>query len=233
MNSVQGKSLALRLTSVGTTYKIRTGILKSSLYWALSDISFDVYEGETLGVIGGNGAGKSTLLRLLSGIIIPDRGSIESFNNIVSLLTLNVGFVPHLSGQENAILSGMMLGMSRLEVVEKLPEILEFSELGDFIDHPAWTYSSGMRARLGFAVAFQADPDIILIDEALGVGDKAFREKSSAVMHDKIKSNKTIVVVSHNMKTIRDLCDRVVWIEDGSVKMIGATADILAEYNGK
>jgi len=230
MNSVDAKPLALRLSAVGVSYKVKTGLLKSSLHWALNDISFAVHQGEILGVIGGNGAGKSTLLRLLSGIVAPDRGVFEDFGNMISLLALNVGFIPHLSGRKNAVLSGMMLGMSRSEVVEKLPEILDFSELGASIDQPAWTYSTGMRLRLGFAVAFQADPDVILIDEALGVGDKVFREKSSTAMRDKILSNKTIVVVSHNMKTIKELCDRVVWVEGGSIRMIGKTTGVVREY---
>jgi len=230
MSSLDQGRVALQLFDVGVSYRIRTGMLKSRLHWALKNISFDLYHGETLGVIGRNGAGKSTLLRLLSGILAPDQGELDDFGNSASLLALKVGFVPHLTGRENAVISGMLLGLSHQEMIDKLPDIMSFSELGDFIDQQTWTYSAGMKARLGFAVAFQADPDIILIDEVLGVGDKQFNAKSTELMHEKIHSDKTIVIVSHNMETIREHCDRVIWIEDGTIKMQGGTADVLAAY---
>ncbi|RMG92892.1 MAG: ABC transporter ATP-binding protein [Zetaproteobacteria bacterium] len=222
--------LALTLDRVGVAYRIREGLFRSRLFWALQDVSFDVFYGETLGVIGRNGAGKSTLLRLLSGIIAPDKGKISTFDNRASLLTLQAGFIPHLTGRENAILSGMMLGMSREQIMEKMSEIAEFAELGDFIDQPAWTYSTGMRVRLGFAVAVQADPDIILIDEVLGVGDRVFRRKTAQLMQEKIQSDKTIVLVSHSLEMVRQLCDRVVWIERGKVRMEGDPKTVLSAY---
>lgn len=147
-------------------------------FWALKDISFDIFHGETLGVIGRNGVGKSTLLCLIAGIIDPDMGTVFRAENChASLLSLQVGFVPQLTGRENAVLSGILLGMHRETIESRMEEIIAFSELDEFIDQPIYTYSTGMRARLGFSVAFQTDPDILLVDEVLGVGDADFREK--------------------------------------------------------
>jgi lipopolysaccharide transport system ATP-binding protein len=215
---------------VGVHYERRHGIFRSQRFWALEDISFSLYHGETLGIIGRNGAGKSTLLRLLAGIIGPDRGRVEQHGCRASLLSLQAGFLPRLSGRENAILSGILLGLSRKSVLRKLASIFEFAELQDAIDEPLHTYSAGMRARLGFAVAFQANPDILLVDEVLGVGDQQFREKSSLALRELICSDKTVVLVSHNLDTIRDLCDRLVWIKDRRTFREGATDDVLQEY---
>jgi len=199
-------------------------------YWALKNVSFDLFQGETLGVIGRNGVGKTTLLRVIAGLISPDRGRLRGARVTASLLSLQVGFLPHLTGRENGILSGLLLGMRRREVVRKMPEIAAFAELGDFLDQPVNTYSSGMRARLGFAVAFHADPDIILADEVLGVGDAEFRKKSEAAMREQIRSNKTVVLVSHNAASIRQLCDRAVWLENGESRAQGETKDVLDQY---
>ena len=226
-------NLALRLRNVGVSYTLSRGLFHKHLYWALKDLSFDLYHGETLGILGRNGAGKSTLLRLLTGIIEPDRGTIERDDSQVSLLSLGVGFVKHLTGRENAILSGILLGMRRQEVEAHMPDIIDFAELDEFIDQPLRTYSSGMRARLGFSVAFQADPDILLVDEVLGVGDLAFNQKSTAVMKERIKSNRTVVIVSHSMSTMRELCDRVVWIDDGKTLMQGNPKQVLRAYTDK
>ena len=196
----------------------------------LDTISFDVFRGETLGVIGRNGAGKSTLLKLLAGIIAPDSGSLEFRGPRASLLSLQVGFLPHLSGRQNAILSGMLLGWTRREVVALLPDIVSFAELEDHIDDPTRTYSAGMRARLGFSVAFFTDPEVLLIDEVLGVGDIDFRKKSTEAMRQRINSNKTVVLVSHNLGTIESLCNRVVWIEGGRLLDVGEPNRILKEY---
>ena len=163
----------------------------------LQDISLDLYQGETLGIIGRNAAGKSTLLRLIAGIIRQDRGLFVHRAQSTALLSLQAGFVPYLSGRENAIVSGLLLGLRRAEVEDKMQDIIDFSELGDFIDLPLSSYSSGMRARMGFAVAYQVDPDILLIDETLGDGDEAFQAKSSRAMHERIRSDRTIVLVSH------------------------------------
>jgi lipopolysaccharide transport system ATP-binding protein len=224
---------ALSLRNVAVSYRRRAGVLQWSKYWALKDVSFDVYHGETLGVIGKNGAGKSTLLRVLAGIIAPDRGEIRVNDCRVSLLSLQVGFIQHLTGRQNAILSGMLLGLRRREVEERMDEIVAFSELDEFMDEPVRSYSTGMRARLGFSVAFQADPDVLLVDEVLGVGDMAFRKKSSEAMRERIRSNKTVVLVSHGLQTIEDLCDRVIWIDSGKSREEGSVKRILELYEAQ
>jgi lipopolysaccharide transport system ATP-binding protein len=224
------KKPVLSLRNVGAYYWRRKSYLKRERFWALKDVSFDLYQGESLGIIGRNGAGKSTLLQLLASIIYPDRGTLVNNGYRAALLSLQIGFVPYLTGRENAILSGMLLGMHREEIEAKMDEIIGFSELGNFFDEPISSYSAGMRARLGFSVAFQLEPDILLIDEVLGVGDAEFREKSSAMMRQKIRSNMTIVLVSHDTGTIHKLCDRVVWIEQGQTWMEGDTNSITQKY---
>jgi lipopolysaccharide transport system ATP-binding protein len=207
------------------------GLRRRRRFWVLQDISFDLYPGETLGIIGRNAAGKSTLLRLLAGIIRQDRGAFVNRGLSTALLSLQAGFVPYLSGRENAILSGLLLGLRRAEVENKMQAIIDFSELGDFIDLPLSSYSSGMRARLGFAVAYQVDPDILLIDETLGVGDEAFQAKSSRAMHERIRSDRTIVLVSHAPGTVQALCDRAVWIEEGITRAVGDVSEVLRAYH--
>ncbi|MCP8462392.1 ABC transporter ATP-binding protein [Pseudomonas sp. ZM23] len=224
--------LILRAENVGLSYRQRVGMLRYESFWALQDVSFDLFEGETLGVIGNNGAGKSTLLRMIAGIVDPDRGTLERRKPLnASLLALNVGFKPELSGRDNVIIGGLLLGMSRDELRRRMDEIREFSDLGDFFERPVGTYSTGMRARLGFAVAIHADPDILLIDEILGVGDQTFREKSHAAMKAKIKQGKTVILVSHSMEAIRDLCHRVLWIERGKLVLCGDTPKVVETYH--
>ncbi|MDC1287776.1 ABC transporter ATP-binding protein [Gammaproteobacteria bacterium] len=220
----------ISLQGVGLTYSVRSGLFKWSKFTPLHSISFDLHRGETVGVIGRNGAGKSSLLRMMAGILEPDEGLIINYGAQVSLLSLGVGFVPHLNGRQNTILSGMLLGLSRREISLKMDAIIEFSGLGDFIDQPLRSYSSGMRARLGFSVAIQVAPDVLLIDEVLGVGDQDFRTKSTAEMKKLIRSDKTIVLVSHNLSTVRELCNRLVWIEDGCIKQTGEVETVLEKY---
>jgi lipopolysaccharide transport system ATP-binding protein len=221
----------LSLRNVGVYYKRRRGVFGEP-FWALKDISFDLYQGETLGIIGRNGVGKSTLLRLIAGIIQPNKGTLINYgNHQASLLSLQLGFIYYLTGRENALLSGMFMGLRKREIQARMEAIINFAELGTFIDQPIATYSSGMVARLGFSVAFQVDPDILLIDEVLGVGDAEFSQKSARVMQEKIRSNKTIIFVSHHAVLIQQLCDRVVWIEDGTSKAEGDTASVLKEYH--
>lgn len=220
----------IELKNVGVCYKRKAGYMRQAKFWALHDVSFDLKHGETLGVIGRNGAGKSTLLRLLSGILAPDTGELIRRTDRISLLALQAGFIPYLSGRQNAILSGIMLGLSRREVEARMDEMVRFAELEDFIDEPLRTYSSGMRVRLGFTVAFQADPDVLLIDEVLGVGDASFKEKSSAAMREKIASDKTVVIVTHHPETILDLCDRVVWVEKGVTVEMGEPHEVVKHY---
>ncbi|HEX7966541.1 MAG TPA: ABC transporter ATP-binding protein [Gammaproteobacteria bacterium] len=220
----------IELKNVGVRYRRKAGFLRSSAFWALHDVSFDLRHGETLGVIGRNGAGKSTLLRLLAGILAPDNGCIVRRTERVSLLALQAGFIPSLTGRQNAVLSGILLGMTRRQVEESMDEIVRFAELQQFIDEPVRTYSSGMRARLGFTVASRADPDVLLIDEVLGTGDASFKEKSSAVMRQKIASDKTVVIVTHQTDTVLELCDRVVWVEKGATVEIGEPKAVVERY---
>jgi len=230
MNMKADRQPVISLGGVGVFYWRRAGMLRRERYWVLRDVSFDLYHGETLGVIGRNGVGKSTLLRLLAGIIKPDCGQMKSGDFHATMLSLQLGFVPQLSGRENAILSAMLLGISRADALACMDGVIAFSELGSFIDQPVHTYSVGMKARLGFAVAFQVDPDIILIDEVLGVGDSEFQEKSATAMRQKIHSNKTVVLVSHSQAILKQLCDRVVWIEDGCVRAEGDVGEVLDRY---
>lgn len=200
-------------------------------FWALKDISFDLYRGETLGVIGGNGSGKSTLMRILAGVTAPDRGKLWVAEGAqVQLLSIGLGFEQVLSGRENAILSGMLLGKSRAYMQSRLSRILEFSGLGDFFDQPVYTYSSGMRARLGFSVAIEAEPDVLLLDEVLGVGDTEFRARSSEMIKEKVRSNKTVVLISHNPKTHRELSNRCLWIHEGRSRQMGTVDEVTAAY---
>jgi lipopolysaccharide transport system ATP-binding protein len=216
--------------NVAYYYVKRKGYFSSHKFWALKDVSFALHKGESLGVIGRNGAGKTTLLQLLAGIISPDEGSLINHGYTASLLSLQAGFIPYLTGRENTYLSGMILGIGMRDIREKMEEIKEFSGLEDFFDQPVGSYSSGMRARLGFSIAFQLDPDVLLVDEVLGVGDEIFKEKSSKAMKDKIRSNKTVVLVSHSISTIQELCDRAVWIEGGVTRAEGKTEHVIKEY---
>lgn len=219
--------------NVGLSYRQRIGLLRHERFWGLRDVSFQLRAGETLGVIGSNGAGKSTLLRLIAGIVDPDRGQMWRKPGVTgNLLALNVGFKPELSGRENIMLSGLLLGLSHRQISERIDEIHAYTELKDFFERPVGTYSTGMRARLGFALAIHADPDILLIDEVLGVGDESFKIKSHEAMKAKIKSNKTVVLVSHSMEAIRSLCDRVLWLHEGRSIMCGEAGEVVDAYLG-
>ena len=226
------KSIILSLRNVGLSYTRRQGIFRRNKYWALRDVSLDLYNGETLGIIGKNGVGKSTLLKVIAGIISPDRGEMVVWQKEmkISLISLQAGFNRNLSGRENAILSGMLLGATKDAVMLHINDIISFSELNEFIDEPVGTYSTGMLARLGFSVAYYVNPDVILLDEVLGVGDEIFRIKSTDAMKKRILSDKTVVLVSHNVKLVGELCNRVVWIEEGMMKSQGNVADVLQDY---
>ncbi len=217
----------------GVCYRRSHGFFKGakSDFWALKDVSFEVRSGEILGIIGRNGAGKSTLLRVVAGIILADQGTVEIRAGLRStLLSIGVGSHSSLSGRENAILNGMMLGATKEHMVRHLERIREFSELGDFFDEPIYTYSSGMHARLGFATAMEADPDVMLIDEVLAVGDTNFQHKSAEALKSRLRSGKTAILVSHDSNTIRDLCRRAVWIEDGVSQGEGEAGEITRKY---
>lgn len=221
----------LSVERVGVDYSVSRSLFFNTKKTALKDVSFELFQGESLGVIGRNGAGKSTLLKLLAGVIEPDRGVIKGKDNLtISLLALQAGFDMHLSGYDNIYLSGLLLGFSQKEVEQRVEEIIAFSELNESIHHPVKTYSTGMRARLGFSIAYRLNADILLIDEIIGVGDIDFREKSISAMKERIRSEQTVIFVSHHGPTIRNLCKRAVWIEDGETKMIGDSKLVIAEY---
>jgi len=220
----------IELQEVAFNYIRRAGYFSRNTFWALKNVSFALHKGESLGLIGRNGAGKSTLLRLLAGIVNPDKGKVVNHGCTATLLSLQAGFTPYLSGRKNAMLSGMMLGMDKKAMREKIESIKYFSGLGEFFEYPVHSYSAGMKARLGFSVAFQVDTDIILIDEVLGVGDESFKKMSTKAMRTKILSNQTVVLVSHNQQTLSELCTRIVWIENGTVQMTGEPRPVLDAY---
>jgi ABC-type polysaccharide/polyol phosphate transport system ATPase subunit len=198
--------------------------------WAVEDVSFDVMPGESLGIIGRNGTGKSTILKLASGIIHPSAGQVVIRGRLSALLELGAGFHPDLTGRENIFLNGSILGMSKEEVIRCFDSIVEFSELGEFIDMPVKHYSSGMYMRLGFSVAVHVDPDILIIDEILAVGDQAFQSKCIDRIYEMKRKGTTIIIVSHNLRTIQELCTRIIWLEHGLIKMIGDPEDIIDTY---
>lgn len=219
----------IELEHVGVAFAAGRSIA-GGRFWALEDVSMTLSRGERLGVIGRNGAGKSTLLRVLAGILEPDRGRVRRKPVSCQLLALALGFQPHLSGRDNAILSGLMLGLRRREINARLPAIREFSELGDFFEQPIATYSTGMNMRLAFSVALQVEPDVMLIDEVLSVGDAEFREKSREALQRRTGEGSTIVLVSHDEDQIRRRCDRVLWLEHGRNVMVGPCAEVFEAY---
>ena len=218
------------LREVALSYKKRH-FLRQKPSTVLSNLNLEIRSGETLGVIGRNGAGKSTLLKIIAGVIKPNAGQLEMQEGVTSaLLTYQLGFNDALTGKENAIYSSLLLNRSRVQAEASIEEIFEFAGLESYIDTPLSQYSSGMRARLGFSVALFADPDMILIDEALGVGDHQFREKSTEAIKDWILTDKTVVFVSHDESSIRALCDRVIWLEHGNLIYSGDTNEVLDLY---
>lgn len=226
------KDVALiSLRDVACTFYARKSRIKLRQVEALKNISLDIHEGETLGIIGANGAGKSTFLQVLAQILMPTQGEFYMREGLaVSLLTLQLGFSPDLTGCENAILGAMYLGYTRKEAEGRLQRVLDFAELGAWADEPIRTYSTGMSARLGFAVALEMESDIMLIDEIMGVGDAYFQQKSTKVLLEKMQSGQTTVLVSHSDVTMRSLCSRVVWLHKGTIRMIGDSDDVLDEY---
>ena len=202
-------------------------------FWALDDVSFAVEHGSTLGIIGSNGSGKSTMLKCLTGIYRPDKGSVSVNGNVAALLELGAGFHTELSGRENVYLNGAILGMSKKDVKRQFDSIVEFAGLERFIDTPVKNFSSGMTIRLGFSIATHVEPEILLIDEVLTVGDQAFQRKSSEKIEEFRRDGRTIVVVSHSLPAVQQLCKEVVWLEKGKLKMRGPSADVIAAYTGE
>jgi len=201
-------------------------------HWALRDISFDVHRGERVGIIGCNGAGKTTLLQIICGITHPTHGTATVSGSIAPILALGAGFDKELTGRENAMIGGAILGLRRSVIEKKLPAIEAFAEIGEFFYQPLRMYSSGMAARLAFAICALADADILIVDEALSVGDASFTDKCDAFIQDFAKRG-TILIVSHDLATLQTLCDRVVWIEDGYVRQIGKPTEVLMAYAEK
>ena len=236
------KEIAIEVKNVHIQYKLmknfsiqrnllRRDADKPEVFEAVKGISFDVEKGEILGVIGKNGSGKSTLLRSIAGVFSPNEGTIDLKNHSVSLLSLGVGFKDTLTGRDNIFLSGMLLGFNEAQIKEKEESIIEFSELGQFIDMPVKTYSSGMYSKLAFAITSSLETDIILVDEVLSVGDEHFKKKSMARMEELIgDKNRTVIIVSHSIETLEKLCDRVIWMNDGLIMEIGETIPVLELY---
>ncbi len=243
--STGDRGLAISVQDVHVTYRInlqKVPTLKSAIVrlgrrqrvirevHALQGVSFDVPHGKVMGVIGANGAGKSTLMRTVAGILAPSEGRIEVTGRVSTLLALGVGFNAALTGRENVTLGGLAAGLSRSEIKQRYTEITDFAELGEFMDMPMRTYSSGMYSRLAFAVAVHMDPDILIIDEALSAGDAAFKEKAHQRMNELVAKARTMLVVSHALGTIKELCDEAIWLHKGRLVRRGAPEEIIAAY---
>ncbi len=234
--------IALEVNHVSIDYKnlmhmsmhqalLKKDVKRADIVRAVDDVSFSVEKGKILGIVGRNGSGKTTLLRSIAGIFRPDEGWIDTKGNRVSLMAIGIGFNPNNTGRENILKSGMLLGCPLDYVKAHMDEIIEFSELGDFIERPVRTYSSGMYSKLSFAVTAILDTDIMLVDEVLSVGDEHFRKKSYKKMEELMLSNRTVLIVSHATDTLKKFCDEVLWINDGKFVKIGPTDEVLAEYD--
>lgn len=235
--------IAVRVDHLGKKFRIyseRNQSLKSALmrgrvskydqFWALRDLSLEVTKGTTLGLVGGNGSGKSTLLKTLAKIYWPDEGEIEYFGRMSALLEVGSGFHPELTGKENIFLNGSILGMKRKEIEERFEQIVEFSGVREFIDQPVKNYSSGMYVRLGFSVAIHVEPDILVVDEVLAVGDAAFQSQCFERFRELKCQGTTIILVSHDMEAVNNLCDEVAWIKKGTLQMVGPALDVTQAY---
>ncbi len=233
--AIEVKNLSISYKSL-KAYSIKKMLLKgksnkNDSYQAVKDVSFAVPKGEIWGIIGKNGSGKSTMLRAIAGIFAPDKGTIDLKGHSVSLLAIGVGFKVNLTGRENIMLVGLLLGFTEKEIKEKTESIIEFSELGDFIDKPVRTYSSGMHSKLAFSITAILETDIMLVDEVLSVGDEHFKKKSMKKMRELIgDENRTVLIVSHSIPTLKELCSKVIWMHDGEIKMIGEPTEVLDQY---
>ena len=231
--SIVLRNIGLRFPKQRGLIRILLGLFKRQKpteFVALEDVSLEIQRGEVIGIIGRNGSGKSTLLRVIAGIYPPDEGEVYAAGDISLLAGLGTGFSQHQTGRENALLYGSILGHNEREMNEKIDEIIEFSELGTFIDEPIRTYSAGMKARLGLAVASAINPNILLIDEVLGVGDPNFREKSKKKILNMVNGASTVVIVSHSFGLMTDICDRVVLIDQGHIEFVGKPQDAIKRY---
>jgi ABC-type polysaccharide/polyol phosphate transport system ATPase subunit len=227
--------IAIQCKNVAVFYPAANSIFPNKKnkkgFWALKDVSFELNRGDIVGVVGSNGAGKSTILSVISGIIEADKGEINTFNHSSMLLSINAGLSSGLSGRKNIFMVGLTMGLSKKLIEEKIDEIIEFTDLGEFIDKPVGTYSSGMKTRLGFSTALHLAPDIFLIDEALGVGDLHFRKKSSDALKQKLAKNTTALIVSHSEGTIKQLCNKALLMEHGKSIAFGTPDEIFKIYN--
>lgn len=223
------KNFSLKLFFINL-FKPRKKKEKKPDFWALKDVSFDVKRGEVVGFIGSNGAGKSTMLKVIAGVMKPTKGKVEVHGNICPMIELGAGFDMDLTARENIFLNGAVLGYSKKFIEEKFDEIVEFSELKDFLDVPVRNFSSGMTARLAFSIATVVDPEILIVDEILSVGDMAFQAKSEAKMRSMIGGGTTVLFVSHSLAQIENLCDRAIWLEHGQVVKTGPAKEVCEEY---
>jgi ABC-type polysaccharide/polyol phosphate transport system ATPase subunit len=231
--------------NINLNYKLvtRTNIKQGLLNWknrtkmvsgdfhALKYVSFEIKKGHNVGLIGANGAGKSTLLRILARTMAPDSGRLVIRANSISLLALGLGFNPELSGRENIYLNGLLLGFSKKELDQRVEEIVEYAEVGEFIDNPVRSYSSGMRSKLAFSISSNIEPELLLIDELFSVGDEKFQKKSGERIQKMIQDDRTVVMVSHSMSNIQQYCDSAIWLDKGEVKAMGDTAKVIEEYH--
>ena len=242
------KELAIEVKDVGMKFRIvsnKTKSLKNYMiqsikrnitykeFNALSHINFEVYKGEVVGIVGLNGAGKSTLFKVIAGVLKPTEGKVIKHGSVAPLIELGAGFNGELSGIENIYLNGLLLGYSKKFIREKMEEIIAFADIGDFINNPVNNYSSGMKARLGFAIATAVQPDILIVDEVLSVGDHKFKEKCEERIQNMIATGTTVLIVSHSMGLIEKMCNRVVWLEKGCIKEIGPTKEVCKKYKAK
>jgi len=228
---------AISIKNLSVKFKKRGSLaqgLKSNYYSAFDGVTFDIFEGEILGILGRNGAGKSTLLKCINGIISPDTGEIVNHKNYsISLLSISAGFVKNLSGKENAILSGLLLGIPKNNILEKLADIRKLANIGNFFDEPVGNYSSGMKSRLGFSVAYYLDPEILLIDEVISVGDAAFKKKSFALMKERMDNKRTCVIVTHNTSLADSLCDRLIYLPKNGQVVEKSKSEVIAHYQAQ
>lgn len=237
--------IAVRVENVSKSFRMyheRNQTIKAAImrgrtsvhedFWALKDVTFDVPAGSTFGLIGSNGSGKSTLLKCLANIYYPNKGSITHFGKLAAMLEVGSGFHTELSGRENIYLNGSILGMKNKEIAAKFDEIVAFSGVEQFIDQPVKNYSSGMYVRLGFAIAINIDPDILVVDEVLAVGDAEFQEKCFQKFRDFKKVGKTVILVSHSMGTVREMCDQAAWLSHGELKTVGEAGATIDAYLG-
>lgn len=243
MKKKQDNTLAIEVKNMSKSFKVyydKPNTLKERLVFfkrnktevrpILTNVNLKINKGETVALIGTNGSGKSTLLKLMTKIIYPNSGTVKTFGKLTSLLELGAGFHPDFTGRENIYFNAAIFGLTKKEIDSRLDSIIEFSELQEFIDNPVRTYSSGMYMRLAFSIAINVDAEILLIDEILAVGDQHFQEKCFNKLHELKKSGKTIVIVTHDMGAVKNLCDRAVWIYEGKVKMDSNSSQVVDEY---